>query len=42
MQGDHDPYDWTAPKPDLGQVARMACIVGGYIAALVIFIACLS
>ena len=38
---DYDPYDWTAPPPDWGHVARMACVIGGYIAALVLIIACL-
>jgi len=38
---DYDPYDWSVPRPDWGQVARMACVIGGYIAALVLIIACL-
>jgi len=34
-------YDWNLPRPDWGQVARIACIVVGYIAAIVLIIACL-
>jgi len=38
---DYDPYDWTAPPPDWGHVARVVAVTVGPIAALVIIIACL-
>jgi len=38
---DYDPYDWTAPPPDWGHVARVVAVTVGQIAALAIIIACL-